>query len=206
MKKLLMLAAIAVLSFTTAQAQGISFGAKAGVNFASIGGDDTDGIDGRTGFHVGALVEIPVNDFFSVQPEVVYSAQGAKESFSESIDGVTVSGKSTLKLDYINIPIIGKFYVIEGLSLEVGPQIGFNINAMEEFEISGLGMSESGEEDVSDFVKSTDFSIAAGASYKLPIGLFFTARYNVGLSNVNDAGEGSKNQNNVVQLGAGFFF
>ena len=207
MKKILMLAAIAVLSLTTAQAQGVSFGAKAGVNFATIGGDETDGIDGRTGFHVGAVVEIPVNDFFSVQPEVVYSAQGAKDSFSETTALGTISGESTIKLDYINIPIIGKFYVVEGLSLEVGPQIGFNINAMDEFEVSGLGMSESGEEDISEFVSGTDFAIAAGAAYKLENGLFFSARYNVGLSDINDDSETDlSNQNNVIQLGAGFFF
>jgi hypothetical protein len=206
MKKFLMLAAIAVFSFTTVQAQGVSFGAKAGVNFASIGGDETSGIDGRTGFHVGALAEIPVNDFFSVQPEIVYSAQGAKDSYTESFDGITVMGESTLKLDYINIPIIGKFYVVEGLSLEVGPQVGFNISAKDEFEVSGLGMTESGEEDIKDFVKGTDFAIAAGAAYKLPIGLFFSARYNVGLSDINDFEGSLKNQNNVVQVGAGFFF
>lgn len=202
-----MLAAIAVLSLTTAQAQGVSFGAKAGVNFASIGGDETEGIDGRTGFYVGALVEIPVNDFFSVQPEVVYSAQGAKSEFSEMIAGETFSGESVIKLDYINIPIIGKFYVVEGLSLEVGPQIGFNINATDDFEVSGLGMTESGEEDISDFVSGTDFAIAAGAAYKLENGLFFSARYNVGLSDINDDAEiDVSNQNNVIQVGAGFIF
>ncbi|MCW5520763.1 PorT family protein [Aureitalea sp. L0-47] len=208
MKKILMLAAIAVFSLATVQAQGVSFGAKAGVNFATIGGDETDDIDGRTGFYVGGVVEIPVNDFFSVQPEVVYSAQGAKTKFSETILDETFSGESTVKLDYINIPIIGKFYVVEGLSLEAGPQIGFNINAMDEFEVSGLGMSESGEEDISEFVSGTDFAIAAGASYKLPNGLFFSARYNVGLSDINDDPEFDdiSNQNNVIQLGAGFLF
>lgn len=92
MKKIMLLTAIAVFTFATGNAQdGVSFGAKAGVNLASIGGDDVDGLDGRTSLHLGGVVEIPVSDRFSVQGEVLYSAQGA----TDSEEGVDV----TLKLD-----------------------------------------------------------------------------------------------------------
>ena len=44
MKKLFLFAAVAVFGFTM-NAQEVTFGAKAGVNFASLGGDDSDGLD-----------------------------------------------------------------------------------------------------------------------------------------------------------------
>ena len=50
-------------------------------NFATLGGD-TEDLDGLTSFHVGGVAEISFSEKFSVQPELLYSAQGA--SFEES--------------------------------------------------------------------------------------------------------------------------
>lgn len=73
MKKLILLVAIALFTFNV-NAQGVDFGVKAGANFASIGGDDTDDFGTRTSFHFGVTAGISVSDNFSVQPELVYSA------------------------------------------------------------------------------------------------------------------------------------
>ncbi|PVW15684.1 porin family protein [Marixanthomonas spongiae] len=208
MKKLLLFAAFAVFATTFSFAQEVRLGAKAGVNFASIGGDETDDVDGRTSFHIGGVVEIPISEVFSVQPELLYSSQGAKEEYSEDFLGETISAKAEMKLDYINIPILAKYYVAEGFSIEAGPQVGFLVSANGEYEVSGGGQSESEEEDISDFVSGVDFGIGAGVGYRLPMGVFFQARYTLGLSNIND-GEGSddfKNQNNVIQLSVGYSF
>ena len=64
MKKLLLFVAIAVMTISNAQSQELRIGAKAGVNFASVGGDFTDNYDGRTSFHIGGLVEIPISENF----------------------------------------------------------------------------------------------------------------------------------------------
>lgn len=53
-------------------------GAKAGLNFSNLTGDDAD-LDGRTSFHLGLIAEIMFSEKFGIQPEVLYSAQGAKE-------------------------------------------------------------------------------------------------------------------------------
>jgi len=60
MKKLLLMAALAVFGLTTTNAQEVRFGAKAGANFASLNGDDVDDIDGRTSFHVGGVANIEI--------------------------------------------------------------------------------------------------------------------------------------------------
>jgi hypothetical protein len=170
----------------------VAFGAKAGLNLATITGDETDGLDSRTAFHLGVVAEISVSEKFSVQPELLYSAQGASDSF----EGIDVD----LKIDYINLPVMAKFYVAEGFSLEAGPRVGFLLSA------KGEGGGES--IDFKDETKGIDFGVNLGVGYKLESGLNFGARYNLGLSNIND-GEDSddfKNQNSVFQLSVGYFF
>ena len=197
MKKLIIITAIALFGFVPMKAQDINFGAKAGVNFASITGDETDDLDMRTSLHLGIVAEIVISETFSFQPELLYSAQGAKESG----DG----WEETLKLDYFNLPLMAKFYVGEGFSLEAGPQIGFLLSAKYDWEEDG----ESGTEDIKDDVKGIDFGVNLGVGYKTESGLNFGARYNLGLSDINDTDdvEGDFSiKNSVIQAYVGFFF
>lgn len=194
MKKLFLLSIIALFSFSYSNAQGVDFGVKAGVNLATVTGDDTNGVKSRTSFHVGGVAEIMVSDVFSVQPELLYSSQGY--SFSDGFD-------IDIMLDYINIPVMAKYYIANNLSLEAGPQIGFLVSAK--------GKAQGETEDVKDFVKGLDFGFNLGAAYKLENGLNFGLRYNLGLANINDAedfedSEGFKNQNSVFQISVGFMF
>ena len=219
MKKLFFITAITVMAVSASQAQEVRLGAKAGVNLSSIGGDNTDGIDGLTGFHVGALVEIPVTERFAVQPEVLYSAQGAKVESTQSLFDVTFKETAKRKLDYINLPIMAKYYIVDGLAIEAGPQVGFLVSANAETELDLSGnidpdiaaqikdKFETGDIDISDRTKGVDFGVALGASYRLNMGVFFGARYTLGLSDINDIdGSNFKNQNNVFQVSAGYSF
>jgi len=198
MKQFCIITVIALLSIVFVNAQNVQFGAKAGVNFASINGDDTEEFDMRTSFHVGAVAEFLFSERFSLQPELIYSSQGAKMS-DEGFDFI-------IKLNYINLPIMAKYYVTEGLSLEVGPQFGLLLSAKAKSEFDG----ESEEEDIKDDLNDFDFGINFGAGYKLENGLSFTARYNYGFSNLADSGSediGDTNFNNgVIQLSVGFNF
>lgn len=218
MKKLLLLAAFAGFAFTTAQAQEMRFGVKAGVNFANMsfkaGGFSIEP-DARTAFHIGALVEFPVSDAFYIQPEILYNSVGSKyeESYSEDFMGVeiSVSEKSIVKLDYISIPIMAKYYFTEGFSLEAGPQIGFLMSAKEDFEFTETAMGQTASEseslDVKKHYKGIDFGLGIGAAYRLDMGLFFNARYVLGLSNISDVEDGDVTvKNNVFQISAGYSF
>lgn len=186
MKKLLFIAAIAGLTLTTANAQGISFGVKAGVNFANVTGDDIDSADGRTSLQAGAVVNIGVSELFSVQPEVVFSAQGFKTSDA----GVDTVGM----LNYINVPVMADFVIAEGFSLQGGPQFGFNIG--DDIEVDGENVGSLDAE-------SIDIGAGIGAQYKLPMGLFFQARYTIGLT---DIVEDVNVKNSVLGIAAGWFF
>ena len=214
MKKLSIFIAIMLFGFSTVNAQEINFGAKAGVNFASITGDDTDDLDGRTSFHIGIVAEIVISDKFSVQPELLYSSQGATSEDSYTEEDINIKEEGTVKLDYINLPIMAKFYVGEGFSLEAGHQIGFLMNSEIEMKLtaSGAGVSESISvtEDLKDHIKGIDFGLNLGVGYKMENGLNFGARYNLGLSDANDDPEffesDSSFKNSVIQVSVGYFF
>ncbi len=203
MKKLILALAIIFCAIYSVNSQESHFGVKAGVNFASIGGDDTEDADGRTSFHVGVLAELMFTDQFGIQPEVLYSSQGAKAEDSES--GFTAKGE--LKLDYINVPILAKYIFSPGFSAHLGPQIGFLTNAEFEYEESFGGETISGTEDVKEFMNDIDFGLAGGLGYKLDMGLFFNARYVLGISDINDDDDSDySQQNNVFQFSVGYMF
>jgi hypothetical protein len=213
MKKLSLLIALIVIIATPAISQdeggttasGISFGVKAGVNFASVNGDiaDDEEWDGRTGFHGGVLVNIPVTELFSVQPELLYSTQGFK--FTDVEDNEEVTGK----LDYIIIPVLADFSLAEGFSLQGGPQIGFNVT--KELEADGYSMDIE-ESDEVDEVKSIEFAATIGAQYRLPMGLFFQARYTIGFTDIIETNPNyefdmdTSLKNSVFSISAGWFF
>lgn len=208
MKKILFAAVLFVA--TTINAQELKFGAKAGVNLATLSDDSPIDISGRTGFHLGFITEIRFSEKFSFQPEVLYSSQGAKTELSVTGLG---SSEEDIKLDYVNIPLIAKYYFIPGLALEVGPQVGLLVKAEREFKNDFTGELVSGTEDIEEDTKSMDYGVAAGLSYELPWGVFLSGRYNFGLSKVvedfNDPRDFRKYlewKNRVIQLSVGYKF
>lgn len=176
MKKII-LSILAVAAFGTANAQEIKFGVKAGANFSNFTGDAET--DGRTGFYVGGLVDIGISDKFHVQPELLYSMEGADS------DGVD------LGVNYLRVPIMAKYYLTEALNLQAGPSVAFKIGTV--------------EEDFDDAVKSIDFGLGLGAAYELPIGLFFDVRYNLGLANISET-DAVDVKNTNFQVGLGYRF
>ena len=209
MKKLLLLTFI--LTAFTINAQDVTFGAKAGLNFASMTGDDADGFDGRTSFHLGVTAEIAVSDVFSIQPELLYSGQGFTGSDSEDDGGTEINLDITGRVNYLNLPIMAKYYVSDALSLEFGPQIGFLLSAESETDVSvtdtatGVSASESSTVDFKDDLKSTDFALNLGAGYKLDSGLNFGLRYSIGMTDVPD-GDSDGFKHSVLQLSVGYNF
>nr|WP_317632335.1 porin family protein [uncultured Flavobacterium sp.] len=197
MKKVFMtLAAVVAIGFgANAQTGDVKFGFKGGYNLANLGGD-VENNKALSGFHLGGFVEIPVSEKFAIQPEVLYSAQGAKYEYSETFGGMTLSYKFDDKLDYINIPVMAKYYATDKLALEAGPQFGFLVKA------------KSDGEDIKDYVKSFDFGLGIGASYFFTENIYAGARYNFGLSNISDDTDADdyKVNNQVLQVSVGYRF
>ncbi|WP_034258062.1 porin family protein [Altibacter lentus] len=208
MKKVMLMLICLPLAMATANAQEVKLGVKAGVNFAKLTGDAVEDADGRTGFHLGGVVEIPVSETFAVQPEVLYSQQGLQQE--TDFFGDTLETK--LKLDYINVPVMAKYYVTDGLSIEAGPQFGFNVKAETEISVEGDsdGDEIEGTTDVSDSVSGFDLGLGGGLAYQLNNGVFFQARYMFGISNVDEDDDegfiGDNLTNSTLSFSAGIKF
>jgi len=156
MKKLILGIFVSFFAFSM-QAQKIDLGVKLGANFSNM--SDVSGVKlkNKTGLVAGAFVAIGT-DKFAVQPELLYSQQGAKTDLGN------------FDLDYVNVPIMFKYYLVGNLlNVQVGPQFGF---------LTSQSLKD--QVDTKDF----DFSGAAGLGLDLPLGFRVDARYNFGLTKV----------------------
>jgi|AntDeeMinimDraft_5_1070356.scaffolds.fasta_scaffold00674_5 hypothetical protein len=205
MKKLIIFTVFSLFSFGSIFAQAdsdvVQLGVRGGANFATVTGDDFDDPDSRTSFYAGFVAEVPYSERFSLQAEVYYSGQGF--DIKNNGDGLfDTSGDVEYQLDYIQIPLMAKIYLIDGLSVQAGPQIGFLINE----EIDYKPNSDGGDTDIPEGLSQTndiDFSLVAGAEYKFDGGFFVQARYNYGFSEII---ENADVHNSYFQAGVGFMF
>lgn len=192
MKKVI-LSAIAICTFGFANAQALKFGVRAGANFATLTGDAVaDDVKMKVGFNAGGLMEIKFTEMISLQPEVLFSMQGAKTSDREDdFAGTITEDESTVNLAYINVPVMFKLYPVKGFFLEAGPQVGFLVSAKSKDETTttsgGISTNESTTTDIKGDLKTVDFAFNGGLGYDFTENLFINARYSIGLSNVYDA-------------------
>ena len=195
MKNNIFISILAVLTLSSCGCH--NYGLKTGVNVTSIRGDDTENLNSRIGLFFGGFAELCINDSFAIQPELLYSQQGAKYTESDGYDG-------TFGLDYIQVPVMAKIKVTEEFILEAGPQVGVLISAKDKYESPG----DSGEEDIRDDYNDIDFGANIGINYQLESGLNFGARYFFGLSNINDivGSNDFKSQNGVFSFSIGYKF
>lgn len=190
MKKVLSLIAFFSLMGVGVYAQGISGGFKAGLNLANQtfsasnnGVNYTSSPSFRPSIHAGGYLTLMISERLGVQPEVLYSAQGAK------------SGNTTLKFNYITVPVLVRFNITSLFSVHAGPQIGILASAKQK-----VG-SES--EDIKDAYKTTDVGVAGGATVDLPMGLNFSLRFVKGFTNIYDS-DFYKQKNYNLQLSVGY--
>ena len=186
MKKLFLMAVVmlaSVASYAQHAVGSFTLQPKIGMNIADL--TDADDSDVRIGLAAGAEFEYQVTDMISVSAGALYSMQGCK------YDDVTV------KLDYINVPILANVYVVKGLAVKLGIQPGFNVS----HKLSVAKGSTSGSTDIPG-VKSVDLSIPVGLSYEYS-NFVFDARYNFGVTKVADDAD---SKNSVFQFTLGYKF
>ena len=68
--------------------------------------------------------------------------------------------------------IIFKVYLVKGINLHVGPQIGFIAKP----ELESIALGSPVTLDVKDYTKNTDLSLSVGTGADLPFGLNLAAR------------------------------
>lgn len=193
MKKRLFFAAASLLCVSTlVNAQDkVRFGVKAGANFATINTESTAPDWGsRAGVHAGLLAHIHLNKNWAIQPELVFSVQGSKNT----VGNVT----QVNNLNYLNVPVLVQYMFNNGFRLQTGPQAGFLLNANTKI-VNGTHTTNT------DLYNKVDFSWSFGGGYLSNIGLGIDARYNLGLTDVYKPGA-MRESNSVFQLGLFYMF
>jgi len=186
MKKITTLV-FACLLGAVAYGQSISGGVKAGLNLANqtfSGNGYTTSPNFLPSFHGGGYVTAMFTDHFGLQPELLYSIQGAK------------SGEEKLSLAYITVPVLVRYNVNNLLSFHAGPQVGLLTSAKHKYGSESV--------DIKDDVTGTDIGIAAGVGIDLPMKLNFSFRFVKGLSNINDTGSSTNQKNYNLQFSVGY--
>ncbi len=118
----LVLVAIVLLGGAQAAAQGVSWGVKGGVNFATLSVDEepTPEFQYRIGVIAGGFFTWPMGSHLDVQPEALFSQQGATfDAFGAG---------STIKTDYLVAPILVRYKLNSsgrGLAFFAGPSLSF---------------------------------------------------------------------------------
>jgi hypothetical protein len=196
MKKITSIVFVLIIGLATSQAQvKVSPGIRGGLNISNLSNFDSDP---KSDFYAGGFVAIKFNKYFTLQPEITYSRQGAEVREFE-IDG---PGSRTVNYDlnYISLGAVAKFHfggggfhILGGPSLDIKTDDNFP-----EYDYNPVG---------------TDLSIIGGVGYSLPNGLTFEARFKQGLIDIygydgldNDYYYDDLILNTVFQLGISYTF
>ncbi|SDX51934.1 porin family protein [Flavobacterium degerlachei] len=187
MKKTILIGLFFFALSTNVQAQLVKFGVKAGVNYANQNGSnitvnstnyDTEAI---TSYHAGLIAEVKLTDGFSIQPELLYSTQGAtyKNAFEEFKNEV----------GYLSIPVLAKIHLNKTFSLDLGPQASFLLSERNNFDVNNA--------------ETFEFAAVGGLGINITKNFFLQGRYVLGLS---EASKEAEVKNSALQVSAGFTF
>ncbi len=224
------LGVIFIFSTTSVFAQYAYFGLKAGVNMASWRGDDADpevfwGTDSekkpRISIVVGGYSTIVLAKVFAIQPELLFTMQGVKYEWEQSpyFDNIT------LKLAYIQLPVLLKFYIpMPGpvkINLFAGPHVSYNVidKYENEWDFGLLGSGEIDEDIDEDMTwagesietKKLDYGVVFGVGSDFivkSIQITVEARYTLGFAQIFETTSGEeidiKNGTFSIMAGVGF--
>ncbi|WP_310381880.1 porin family protein [Flavobacterium sp.] len=180
MKKIIFASIFLLALSTSVHAQLVKFGLKAGLNYANVTGATLQ-TDAITSYHAGLVTEIKLGETFALQPELVYSTQGA--TYKTALEDFKN------ELGYLSIPVMVKIYLGKTVSLELGPQASFLLSEKKEFDIENSN--------------TFDFAATGGLGFKISKNIFIQGRYVLGLTEISKNADA---KNAVVQVSAGIMF
>ncbi len=175
------------------------------LNLSSIGGESDSYKGVRAGGQVGVgtpVVKLSSNT--AVFVEALYSMQGSEyeeSGYTEPGGGGGSYGSGTVKLDYINMPIVARYQNPGGFYAEAGLQPGLLVSAKD--KIAGNTY------DIKDNVNKFDLGVVAGVGYQFNNNIGAGLRATPGITNINKKQSGYetlKDRNFVLSLAASYTF
>lgn len=157
-----------VSAFAFAQKADVHWGLKGGLNITNLSSSPNVNYESKAGVHAGGLAHIHLSKSWALQPEIMYSNQGAQ------------MGDTKTRLHYVNVPLQLQYMFDMGFRIQTGPQVGI---------LAGANVKQGSTKiDVANAFKPADFGWTFGTSYVGESGLGIDARYNHGFSRINDGG------------------
>lgn len=181
-------------------------GIKGGLNFAKVTKASNINADNSTGFHVGVFLAPHSRGVIGFRSELIYSRQG--------YDFKTGNTTGSVDLDYLLLPQLMQINITKFVSLQLGGQMGFLLNAKADSSRPTTGNAQADK--IIDFMNRFDYGAAGGVEIHPFKGLLVGARMNVSFGNLFKEPDPNTTRpsffptvdakNNVVQLFAGYRF
>src|SRR5882762_10617975 len=102
------------------------FGIKGGLNLTSLYVDNVSKEHMKAGFNAGIFAKLPITTGFSIQPELLYSVKGAKDTYSNFVQG---DGEYRFNLGYMELPVLAVVNVTRNFNIHAGPYLGYLVAA-----------------------------------------------------------------------------
>ena len=188
------------------ESRNTGFGFKGGYNYNTLRGDDISGIErkSRNDFHAGVYGQFGLNEFSSVQAELLYSRQGFEANTGI---GSAANARQRYRMDYLMLPVMYVGNFTQNLSFHVGPQVSLLTNIRRDektLDISANGFNSLDYGAVGG-LEARVGPARLGARYNLSLGkLFEDGNNQTGI--INPAFSDSKIYNSLVQVYVGIGF
>ena len=193
MKKLITILFAGLLTLSLSAQQ---FGAKGGISLASVYGGDVD--DDLTilnpGIMIGGFGQLG-DDNIRTTVELLFIQKGAKMAD----DGDYLR----LVHNYLDLNVMGNFFVSDAVSLNAGLYLGYFMSGKMVAKFDGDKESESYDD--MDGFNRIDFGSNFGATFYLNDAMNIDVRYGLGLSKLDEDGDGDV-YNNSIQISFGYAF
>lgn len=188
------------------------FGIKGGLNLTNLYVDNANDEHLKAGFNAGVYAKLPLTKGFSIQPELLYTVKGAKETYGDNFVSNFVqggSGEYQFNLGYIELPVLAVINVAKNLNIHVGPYVSYLTNANVK-KVNDNGNIEDAENLKVDNFKRFDYGLVGGLGLDIQ-NFTIGARYNYGLNEIgkndNLSGDLTKNSKNAgISVYVGFAF
>src|SRR5690606_12162332 len=131
MKKLIFTTLLCAIAGAASSQVALTFGAKAGANFAKLASNEDADARFLPALHAGFFANAAFTDKLSFQPELLYSAQGTK--LANNLDNSDEENRRML-VNYVQVPLLLQYALTEKLSVQAGPQIGILLNAKRKWD------------------------------------------------------------------------
>ncbi|MCC2547342.1 PorT family protein [Hymenobacter sp. BT175] len=161
------------------------FGVKGGFNLADVYGDNADNYKDQGNvktFHAGVYGQYGFNSRISMQTELLYSRQGFKGGSTYSPTTGTSTTVNERRLDYLQLPVLVVFNVLDNVSLHAGPQVSLLTKVQEDGKDRKIANenNNAGTPIYGYSYSSLDYGLSAGAEARVGparVGARYTAGF-----------------------------